>query len=91
MNESQLETRIALQATKDAAKEGIPLVADVEQNRFTTPSIVIRHYDHGKDLSLSELRLIQAIVKVAAGKHLAEAHYTLETLRFSATLKTKAP
>ena len=72
---------------RDAELEGIPLVADVEQGRWAEPSIVVRHFDFGKDLSLSEIRVIQQLAKVAASKCDCELHFTLETLRFSITEK----
>jgi len=50
-------------------------------------TIVVRHFDFGKDLSLSELRVIQQIAKLAASKCECELHFTLETLRFSITEK----
>lgn len=79
----QVETTVSLQIVKDAAKEGIPLCADVEQSRFGPPNIVVRHYDYGKDVSLSELQLLQQIAKVASAKHRCKLHYTLEALRFA--------
>jgi len=75
---------------RDAEKEGIPLVADVEQERWSLSSIVVRHYDFGKDLSLSEIRVIQQLAKVAASKCDCEIHFTLETLRFSVTENPKS-
>jgi len=60
-------------------------VADVEQQRWSLSTIVVRHYDFGKDLSLSEIRVIQQLAKVAASKCDCELHFTLETLRFSIT------
>jgi len=83
MKTRQLETTVSLQIVKDAAKEGIPLCADVEQARFGPPNLVLRHYDYGKDLSLSELQLLQQIAKVSAEKHRCKLHFTLETLRFA--------
>ena len=87
--ERQLETTVSLQIVKDAAKEGIPLCADVEQSRFGQPNIVVRHYDYGKDLSLSELQILQQIAKVSADKHRCKLHFTLETLRFAIELLPK--
>ena len=53
--------------------------------RWALSTIVVRHYDFGKDLSLSEIRVIQQLAKVAAAKCDCEIHFTLETLRFSIT------
>jgi len=85
LNPKELQTEVALQIVRDAEKEGIPLVADVEQERWALSSIVVRHYDFGKDLSLSEIRVIQQLAKIAASKCDCEIHFTLETLRFSIT------
>ena len=87
---TQVQTRVAHQIHKDAASEGIPLVIDVEQGRWEFPSIVVRHYDFGKDLSLSEIRVIQQLCKIAASKVDCELHFTLETLRFSVTERPKS-
>jgi len=78
---------VALRIVKEAEKEGIPLVADVEQQRWSLSTIVVRHYDFGKDLSLSEIRIIQQLAKIAAAKCDCEIHFTLETLRFAITEK----
>jgi len=59
------------------------VVADIEQGRWSSETLLLRHYDFGKDLSLSELRLLQQIAKVAAQKEGGSISYTLETLRFS--------
>jgi len=84
---SQLQTRVAHQIVRDASLEGIPLVADIEQQRWGLSNILVRHYDFGKDLSLNEIRVIQQLCKVAASKVDCELHFTLETLRFSVTEK----
>jgi len=91
LNESQLQTLVAQRIVKDAAIEDIPLVGDVDQMRWGDPTIVIRHYDYGKDLSLSEIRVIQQLSKVAARKLDCELHFTLDTLRFSVTGKMEKP
>ena len=84
---TQVQTRVAQQIARDAALEGIPLVTDVEQQRWGLSNILVRHYDFGKDLSLNEIRVIQQLCKVAATKVDCELHFTLETLRFSVTEK----
>ena len=83
MPQKQIETILALRAVKDAHLEHIPLVAEVDQMRWTSPTIKFMHYDFGDNLSLSEIRVIQQIVRVAARKLDCEAAFTLETLRFS--------
>jgi len=79
----ELETKVALQIVRDAHKEGIPLVADIESHRWTNRNIVVRHYDFGRDLSLSEIRVIQQLCNIAAVKCEAHLQFTLETLRFA--------
>lgn len=81
---------MAQQIVRDAEKEGIPLVADVEQHRWSNPNILVRHYDFGKDLSLSEIRVIQQLCNVAASKCDAHLQFTLETLRFAVEAKPVA-
>jgi len=83
LTETQVQTKVAQRIVKDAHLEGIPLVADVEQERWSLSTIVVRHYDYGKDLTLSEIRVIQQLARVAAAKCGCELHFTLETLRFS--------
>jgi len=83
MPQQQIETKVALKVLKDAHLEGIPLVAEVDQMRWTSPTIKFLHYDYVDNLSLSEIRVIQQIVRVAAIKLECEASFTLETLRFS--------
>jgi len=85
LEKHQAQTQVALRIVRDAELEGIPLVADVEQQRWALSSIVVRHYDFGRDLSLSEIRVIQQLAKVAAAKCDCEIHFTLETLRFAIT------
>jgi len=79
-----------MKIVKDAALEGIPLVADVEQQRWSLSNILVRHYDFGKNLSLNEIRVIQQLCKVAAAKVDCELHFTLETLRFAVSEKPVA-
>lgn len=81
---------MAQQIVRDAEKEGIPLVADVEQHRWSNSNILVRHYDFGKDLSLSEIRVIQQLCNVAAKKCEAHLQFTLETLRFAVEPKPVA-
>lgn len=81
---------MAQQIVRDAEKEGIPLVADVEQHRWSNANIIVRHYDFGKDLSLSEIRVIQQLCNVAATKCEAHLQFTLETLRFAVEAKPLA-
>lgn len=64
-----MTSRIALQISKDAEKEGIPLVCDVEQDRFHSERLCVLHYDFGGELSLHEARIVRVIVIVAAAKH----------------------
>jgi len=90
MENLTIQTVVAQKIVRDAALEDIPLVADIEQMRWSYPTIVVRHYDFGKDLSLSEIRVIQQLAKVAATKCDCELHYTLDTLRFSTTEKPAA-
>jgi len=85
LEKHQAQTKVALRIVRDAEIEGIPLVADVEQQRWSLSTIVVRHYDFGTDLSLSEIRVIQQLAKIAAAKCDCEIHFTLETLRFAIT------
>jgi len=89
LEKTQTECNVAQRIVRDAHLEGIPLVADVDQMRWTNPTIVVRHYDYGFDLSLSEIRVIQTLVKVAADKLDCDLHYTLDTLRFSIEQREK--
>lgn len=74
---------IACRVCDAAAKEGIPLVADVIQSMYGPTNIEVLHYDYATDLTLQELQFIQRMVKIAARyeRHIAE--YTLTPLRFS--------
>jgi len=83
LSNRQVETEIAHQIVKDAAKEGIPLCADVEQSRTGPPNVVVLHYDYGRDLSLHEATVVRQIVTVAAAKHDAKPAGTLDPCRWA--------
>lgn len=82
MKETRAETLVACQVMQDAHDVNIPLVADVEASRFGPDNVLVRHYSFGKDLSLTELNLVNRLVVVSARKHGYRAQATLETLRF---------
>jgi len=90
LTEKTLALTVAHRIVKDAFLEDIPVVVDIEQGRWTSETLLVRHYDFGKDLSLSELRLLQQIAKVAAQKEGGAISYTLEALRFSVAADPKA-
>lgn len=74
--------RAAEKVTTDAHALDIPLVADLVLSRHGPPILQVMHYNYGKDLSLSELRVVQHMVRVSALKHDVTASYTLHTLDF---------
>lgn len=83
LSRQQMETEIAHQIVKDATKEGIPLCADVEQTRTGPPTVVVLHYDYGRDLSLSEATVVRSLVRVSAEKHGATPAGTLDPCRWA--------
>lgn len=80
-----METRLAREIVKEAAKQDIPLVGDVIQSQHGPTVIQIMHYDFGTDLSLFEKLVIDGIVATAAKRLGVQSHFTLNALSYSAS------
>jgi len=74
--------KAAQKVVTDAHDLDIPLVADLTVSRHGPPCLEVMHYNYGNDLSLSELRVLQHMVRVSTLKHDVTASFTLHTMRF---------
>jgi len=59
-------TVVAQKAIKAAQDAGIPMVADTLESQQDGSLLQLRHYDYGKDLSVSEMQLLRQFAFIAA-------------------------